>query len=191
MSDNTFNSIYDRMDWHDDTKLVAIQTRLRQRARQYAAPAKERGITPEDAETLLIFQLGEEQYGINVMSVRSVRPLTKITRVPGTPSFYRGVVNIRGKITTVLDLRQFFDMSVSDAQPPDELIIVESNQLMMGLLVHHVTGVVALPRSAIEMSGESRYTLGVTSDRLVVLNIQQIFESERLILGGTDEQVNR
>lgn len=191
MSDNAqqpinFKAIWESLEWHDDTQLVAIQKRLKQRAQQYAAPIKER-TAPEDVENILSFRLGEEHYGVDVMLVRSVRPVTKITRVPGTPAFYRGVINVRGQILTVLDLRLFLEVNNSDHTPPEELIIVRAIGLEMGLLAHHINGVVSLPFDAIQSPGDTRFARGVTVDRLVLLNIGQIFESDRLIIGGAEE----
>jgi purine-binding chemotaxis protein CheW len=186
MSDNTVNwsAIWDSLESHSDSQLVSIQTRLRQRAQQYAAPSRDSQVPSEDAETVLAFQLGEERYGVDVMLVQAVRPLTKVTRVPGTPAFYKGVVNLRGKIITVLDLRLFFELRVNDDHPPDELVIVKAIGLEMGLVAHHVDGVRSIPRSAIQMPGETRYSIGVTADHLVLLSVGQLFESERLVIGG-------
>jgi purine-binding chemotaxis protein CheW len=181
-----FKAIWESLEWHDDTQLAAIQKRLKQRAQQYAAPIKERG-APEDVETVLAFRLGEEHYGVDVMLVRTVRPLTKITRVPGTPAFYRGVLNVRGQIISALDLRLFLGASVNDTALPKELVIVRAIGLEIGLLAHHITGVVSIPHGAIQSPGDTRFARGVTADHLVILNVGQIFESDQLIIGGTDE----
>ncbi|MFN8371748.1 MAG: chemotaxis protein CheW [Anaerolineae bacterium] len=181
-----FQTIWNSLEWHDDTQLVTIQQRLKQRAQLYAAPLKERA-TLEDVENILAFQLGEERYGVDVMLVRAVRPVARITRVPATPPFYRGVINIRGQIITVLDLRLFLEINVNDSTPPQELVIVRAIGLEIGLLAHHISGVTSLRHSDIQSPGDTRFARGVTSDRLVLLNIGQIFESERLIIGGAEE----
>jgi purine-binding chemotaxis protein CheW len=181
-----FQAIWDSLEWHDDTQLAAIQKRLKQRAQQYAAPIKER-TTPEDVENILSFQLGDEQYGVDVMLVRAVRPVTKITRVPGTPAFYRGVINVRGQILSVLDLRLFFEVNANETYAPEELVIVRAIGLEIGLLAHHINGVVSIPHGAIHLPGDTRFARGVTEDRLVILNVGQIFESDRLIIGGAEE----
>ncbi|NWF71265.1 MAG: purine-binding chemotaxis protein CheW [Chloroflexi bacterium] len=181
-----FEAIWHSLDWQDDSQLVAIQKRLRQRAQQYAAPPKQR-VESDEVETALVFHLGEEVYGVDVMLVRAVRPVSKITRVPGTPPFYRGVMNIRGQITTVMDLRLFFDLPVNETQPPLELVVMRAVGLEIGFLAHEVSGVVSIPRAAIQMPGETRFARGVTAERMVLLNVGQIFESERLVIGGGDE----
>ena len=121
----------------------------------------------DEALTVLGFELGGERYGVDVMLVRGVRNLTKIARVPGIPSFYRGVVNVRGQILTVLDLRTFFDIPVASTDHmPEELVTVRANDLEIGLLADSVSGVVTVPREAIVPSDNIRYALGVTAERL-------------------------
>jgi purine-binding chemotaxis protein CheW len=164
----------------------AIVARLRERARQYAVPIEM--YAPAAARNVLKFTLGDERYGIDVMTVRSVRSVSHITRVPGVPGFYRGVVNVRGQVVTVLDLRLFFDMIVGDeAAPPTELVVARANRLTLGLLAHHVEGVDAIPLEAIEPVDHVRHADGVTADRLVLLNIERLFEDSRLVVGSKDD----
>lgn len=120
------------------------------------------------------------------MLVQAVRTLPRITPVPGVPAFYRGVVNLRGKITTVIDLRLFFDISTEEAAPPGELVVVRSNNLEMGLLAHYVQGVVSVPYALLEPMPDMRYARGVTADRLVLLDLAPLFEDNRLIIGDMD-----
>jgi purine-binding chemotaxis protein CheW len=188
---------YEKIDWEAVWKSLnwddlrdsegANQERLHQRALAYAAPPpKVEGL--EDAKTVLAFALGDERYGIDVMTVRSVRTVSHITRVPGTPTFYRGVVNVRGQIVTVMDLRLLFDISVgNEKSPPDELIVVQANQLEIGLLAHDVEGVMTVRQVEIEPVDNIRYAHGVTTERLVLLDIDRLFEDSRLIVGGKDE----
>ncbi|GAB4523290.1 MAG: hypothetical protein OHK0046_36800 [Anaerolineae bacterium] len=170
------------LDWYDDHhESQVVRQLLQQRARQYATAYP----TPEEAEaeTVLAFQLGAERYGVDVMAVRGVRPAGKITPVPAIPRFYRGVVNVRGQVLTVLDLRVFFGIDTDDT--PSELIVVEANRLRLGLLADRVEDV--LPITDIELVDDMRYARGLTPDRLIVLNIAQLLADDRLIVGGVDE----
>lgn len=175
------------LQWDDsDYEAHVERDRLVRRAQQYAAAQTDEYV---DAETLsvLVFDLGGERYGIDVMLVRGLRDLPHLTPVPGSPRFYTGVVNLRGQIVTVMDLRPFFDMTVNDAQSPAELVVVKSGRLELALLAHHIHGVKAIPQADIASTGEIRYTRGVTADRLVLLDIAAMFEDERLITGGPEE----
>jgi purine-binding chemotaxis protein CheW len=182
-----WEAVWQTLNWDDETRSrVNEANRLRQRAEQYAAPPPESKVA-DDALNVLAFELGSERYGVDVMLVRGVRSLTKIARVPGLPGFYRGVVNVRGQILTVLDLRSFFDIPANGHSAPEELVIVRSNDMEIGLLANLVNGVMSVPREAVVPADNIRYALGVTADKLVLLNIEQMFEDDRLMVGGKDE----
>ncbi len=183
-----WESVWKSLAWVDyDEDEAAIQKRLQQRARQYAAPKQALEPVIEVGLTMLTFELGDEHYGIDVMAVRGVRTVNHITRVPGTPAFYRGVVNVRGQVVTVLDLRLFFEMPVTEETvTPDELVITRVKRLEIGLLAHNIEGVRVVPRSAVEPLEGMRYGLGVTADQLVLLDVESLFADDRLMVGGKD-----
>lgn len=182
-----WDAVLRSLDWDDEAHIQsALHQRLRQRAQQYARPVREERIEG-DTHTILAFRLGEELYGVSVMVVHGIRPVSRMVRVPGTPRFYRGVVNVRGQIISVMDLRLYFDLAFDDSEAPAELVLVRANQLEIGLLAHHVEGVMTIPHSEIEALDDMRYALGVTRERLVVLDIAQLFQDERLIVGAGDE----
>lgn len=185
-----WSAIWDSLTWDDGTEDRArFQERLRVRAQQYAAPKRYTDDSPDDARAVLAFELGGERYSVDVMTVRRVRTIGRITRVPAIPGFYRGVVNVRGQVITVLDLRLFFDMPANgdDKIPPQELVVVQSGRLEIGLLAHNVLGVMMIPRAEIEPIDNVRYALGVTTDQLILLDVVHMFEDERLTLGSKDE----
>jgi purine-binding chemotaxis protein CheW len=164
-----------------------LQERLRQRARQYAAAnARAEALTEEEADAVLTFRLGSEHYALDVTCVQGVRPVTRMTRVPGVPAFYRGVVNIRGQVLSVLDLRDFFNVGMSDEDAPGEIILTAAGQLTLALLAHHIEDVISLPKTAVQ-SAEMRYARGITQERMIVLDLEQLFTDERLIIGGGDD----
>jgi purine-binding chemotaxis protein CheW len=187
--DIDWDAIWRSLNWSDSAQLDNLQERLRQRARQYAEPLPTEASEAEERISALVFRLGNEQYGIPVGYVRSVRPLPRLTRVPGIPAFYRGVVNLRGQIVTVMDLRLFLEIHNEEAAAPGELVIVraDKHRLELGLLAHHVVGVQVIPQRALQASSEVRFALGITAEKVVLLNLEQIFESERLIIGGMDD----
>lgn len=191
MTDETtidWNKLWRDLTWDDTERQAEVnRLRLQQRARQYAAllPTD----TAPETETLpmLTFVLGEEHYAIDVMLVRAVRTIAHITPVPGVPVFYRGVVNLRGRITSVLDLRLFFDIPIFDAAAPGELIVIQANHLEIGLLAHVVRSVIEIAPESIDPQPDIRYARGVTSEKLILLDLARLFEDERLIVGGTSE----
>ena len=180
--------MWQELDWDDATyQTNATKNRLQRRARQYAALPAEKDDEASGKRFVLTFSLGKERYAIDVQLVRLVRSVDKIFPVPGTPRFYPGVVNVRGSILTALDLRVFFDMPIDEGDKPHELIVVETNDLQIGLLAHHVYDVVSVPDTTVEAIDDIRYAHGVTADHLVLLDIARLFEDGRLIVGGVDE----
>ena len=186
---SNWDEIWKNFEWEDlaDSEEV-VRERLRQRAQQYAAPVQRHEFAAEDARSLLTFVLGSEHYGVDVMLVQGVRTIQHVTRVPGVPPFYRGVVNVRGQVITVMDLRLFFDMAVSENDAlADELVIVSDGVITIGLLAHNVEGVASIPLENIEPVDNMRYAWGVTKSQLVLLDIERLLHDEQLIVGGQDE----
>lgn len=184
-----WEAVWKSLNWDDEQRQQSVdQERLRQRAHHYAAPVKEQAVIAEDARLALTFDLGEERYGIDVIHVRGIRALGTIARVPGAPLFYQGVINVRGRIITVLDLRNFFQIPhPEDATAPSEVIIVQVGKLELALLAHQVIGVDSIPASAVKPVDHMPYAHGLTSDKIVLLDIAQLFRDERLIVGGVAE----
>lgn len=182
-----WQALREELGWEDINRDThAEDTLLQHRARQYASLLPD----PDEAtdmQTVLVFQLGKEHYGIDVTRVKGVRQSEKITPVPGVPRFYRGVVNIRGQILTVLDLLAFLEIANEHDTAPEELIIVQVHALELGLLAHHIQDVVTVTAQEIDPLEEMRYALGMTKDRVIILDIMRLFEDERLIVGGVDE----
>jgi purine-binding chemotaxis protein CheW len=187
--DINWDEIRQRFAWDEIGETgETIQKRLQQRAKLYAAPNQRAEFAPEEVRTALTFELGVEHYGVDVMTVRGVRTISRITRVPGTPAFYRGVVNVRGQVITVMDMRLFFNIPVGEeSRVPDELVVVQAAGLEIGLLAHNVEGVRTIPISALEPVDNMRYALGVTTDRLVMLDVQRLLQDEQLVVGGQDD----
>jgi purine-binding chemotaxis protein CheW len=179
------NALWDELNQDDSQREQAnLQMRLQQRAKQYATPQKQATTyAEEEVYQVLAFQLGKERYAIDVSYVRGVRPLETLTRVPGVPAFYRGVINVRGRLVSILDLRYFFNIPVDQSDLPPELVLVETETLYLGLLAQHIEAVATIPRARVE-AVDMKYARGVTVERLVLLDIQTLFNDERLIVGG-------
>lgn len=181
-----WEAVWKSLDWDDEMRRAAASTlRLRQRAQQYASPVAAPGDLAEDTYTVLSFDLGGETYSVDVTLVRNVRALNNLVRVPGLPSFYPGVVNIRGQIVTVMDLRHFFGIATDEEIiVPYELVLVYANDLEIALLAHQVNGVVTVPRRAISHLDNMRYTRGITHDKMIMLDIERLLADERVVIGG-------
>jgi purine-binding chemotaxis protein CheW len=183
-----WNEILAQLDWDDATRQErALQSRLKERARQYAQPKQAEQDIQQDVYHVLTFHLGGERYAVEVKAVRGVRSVERITRVPSTPPFYRGVVNVRGQILSVLELRAFFNVPYDMSHTPKEMITIEASGLTLALLADHVNDVISIIKSDVE-SVDLRYAFGVTRTRLTILDVEQIVADDRLIIGGRNHE---
>jgi purine-binding chemotaxis protein CheW len=111
-------------------------------------------------EQLVVFELAGEAYGVNVAQVQSILPMQEIIAVPGAPPFVEGVVNLRGAVVPVVDLRSRFGLSLPANTGPENggsaggrkavIVIVELDGLKIGLIVDKVTEVTKISETAIE-----------------------------------------
>jgi purine-binding chemotaxis protein CheW len=105
----------------------------------------------EDNENFLIFQLGGDEFALPIHAVVEISALpTQITRVPKTPKFLEGVVNLRGAVLPVIDLRRRFDMPLSNGEKGRRLVVVRSERHRAGLVVDGVSEVLRTSEAAIE-----------------------------------------
>lgn len=96
------------------------------------------------------YKLGEETYGINVMQVQEVLRYTEIAPVPGAPDYVLGIINLRGNVVTVIDTRSRFGLPSSDISDSTRVVIIESDDQVVGILVDSVAEVVYLRSSEID-----------------------------------------
>ncbi len=100
-------------------------------------------------EKYLTFELHGTAYGIEVSKVREIIGLMDMTRVPRTPSHFRGVMNLRGKIVPVLDLRMILGMEAPPDTHESRIVVFEANQAETGLIVDRVREVLTMSRESI------------------------------------------
>lgn len=149
----------------------------------------------------LIFQLDGRGYGIPILKVNEIIGLMDITSVPKTPAYIKGIVNLRGKIIPVLDLRLKFDMPARDYDEQTCIIIVnvsfEGEEKQMGIIVDIVSEVFQLSACDIEAppnygthsSDDFLEGVGKIKDKVVMLlNIEKVVYSEDIIKLLTDKK---
>lgn len=114
----------------------------------------ERTNTAEDINDEVLqwvtYRLGEETYGINVMQVQEVLRYTEIAPVPGAPDYVLGIINLRGNVVTVIDTRSRFGLPPSETTDNTRIVIIESDEQVVGILVDSVAEVVYLKTSEID-----------------------------------------
>jgi purine-binding chemotaxis protein CheW len=160
---------------------------LRARARVLARPLEEAPVATSHLE-VLEFSLAQERYAVEVRYVREVYPLKDLTPLPCTPPFVLGIVNVRGRILPVLDLRKIFDLPEQGLTDLHRIILIEANQMELGLLADATVGVRSLAADSLQpslptLTGiRSEYLRGVTAERLVVLDVARIMADRRFIV---------
>ncbi len=123
------------------------------------------------------FRLENETYGINVMQVREVLRYSEIAPVPGAPSYVIGIINLRGNVVTVVDTRERFGLPSTEITDNTRIVILETENQVVGILVDAVAEVVYLRQSEIEPApnvgneNNARYIQGVShkNDELLIL----------------------
>lgn len=138
---------------------------------------------------VIVFRLKDEEYGVEVNQVKSIEKLEHITRVPRTPKFVKGVINLRGVVTPIIDLRNRFGLDESDYADATRVIIVAVGELEVGLIVDAANDVIDIPVNAIEpppevVGGvEAAYLRGVAKlDKrlLILLNLDKVLSTEEI-----------
>ena len=137
---------------------------------------------------LLEFRLAQERYAVETCFVREVLPLRDLTPLPCTPPFVLGVVNVRGRILPVLDIKKFFDLPDQGLTDLHRIIFVHGHDLELGLLADAVVGTQTLPVDGLQttlptLTGiRAEYLKGVTAESLVVLDLDRILTDPKIIV---------
>jgi purine-binding chemotaxis protein CheW len=126
---------------------------------------------------LVVFRLAQEEYGVDIQQVREIIKVIDITRVPKAPEFIEGVINLRGQITPVMDLRKRLDLPELERGEETRIIIIELGKNVVGMIVDAVTEVHRLPEKNIdptptissEVGAEFINGVGKLGDRLLIL----------------------
>jgi purine-binding chemotaxis protein CheW len=109
------------------------------------------GAAPPVGNTEFIsFALGSDQYGVDIMAVREIKGWSEITHLPEQPAYVRGVLNLRGVIVPIVDLRCRFGQGLTEATPLHVMIIVQIGQQVVGLLADRVLDIVSFERSQVQ-----------------------------------------
>ncbi len=169
-----------------------LQSLLKMRA---VAMAKEAGQKKKILTIMEVieFTLATESYGIESAFVRKVYPLKDYTPLPGVPSFILGIVNVRGQILPVVDLKKLFNLPDKGLGELSKVIILNNEKMEFGILADEVnrTKVIYLEEllpvpPTVTGIGEE-YLKGVTKDRLIILNTEKLLMDKNIIV---DDKVN-
>lgn len=149
---------------------------------------------PEPAEAagerieVVEFLLAHECYALESRYVREVYPLENLTPLPCTPAFVLGIVNLRGEILSVIDLKKFFELPEQGLTDLNKVIVLQSGNMLFGVLADAILGVRSIARTKIQSSLptltgiRADYLTGVTKERVAILDAAKLLSDRKLVV---------
>jgi purine-binding chemotaxis protein CheW len=201
MSDNSSNGRYPGFNKNGSNGAMGDELSPEQLAHIWEIRAQELAKPPPaqiSGETLdlITFRLNGERYGVEIDYVREVYPLVRITPVPRTPAFVAGVLSVRGRVISVVDLCTFFGLPGVDVSDESKIVVVttndgsqqESDCMEVGLLTDEVEGTLTIheadlePALATRIDDQAEFTLGIAPGMLLVLDLNVLLNSQRIVV---------
>ncbi len=134
---------------------------------------------------LVSFNIGTEEFGVDILKVQEINRMVEITKVPQAPHYVEGVINLRGKVIPIVNLRKRFDLELKECDKNTRIVVVDIGGNIMGMIVDAVSEVLRLSTSTIEPPPEivtginSEYIKGVAKldDRLLIfLDLSKVID---------------
>jgi len=160
---------------------------LRSRAKELAK-VTEKEASQSDLTEIILFRLASETYGLETGFVREVFPLNDFTPLPGTPPFVLGVINVRGQIVSVLNIKKFFELPETGISELNKLIIIRNDEMEFGILADEILEIRTiepgeLHQSLPTLSGiREKYLKGITAGPLIILDVAKLLMDENIII---------
>ncbi|MDR2727111.1 MAG: chemotaxis protein CheW [Deltaproteobacteria bacterium] len=138
---------------------------------------------------LVTFSIGDEEFGVDILKVQEIIRTMEITKVPRAPEFVDGVINLRGKVIPIIDLRRRFNLTPRPHDSHTRIIVIEITQMVVGFVVDAVSEVLRIPVDTVEpappvvASLDSDYISGVGKLRdrlLILLDLDRLLSAEDL-----------
>ena len=142
-----------------------------------------------DELQLVSFCIGSEEYGVDILQVQEINRMVEITKVPQAPHYVEGVINLRGKVIPIIDLRKRFNLELKEHDKNTRIVVVDIGGNIMGMIVDSVSEVLRLQADTIEPPPElvtgvnSEYIKGVAKleDRLLIfLDLSRVIDVEQI-----------
>lgn len=136
---------------------------------------------------LVSFKIGDEEFGVDILKVQEINRMLQVTRVPNAPDYVDGVINLRGKVIPIIDLRTRLNMPRKEHDKDTRIVVVELSGRVVGFVVDAVSEVLRIPKSVTEpppsvVSGiDAEYitAVGKLEDRLLILlDLERILSAE-------------
>lgn len=160
---------------------------MAEQTEQQPIESTENRVDLEDSTNLVTFRLGSGEYAIDIMQAKEIIKMEKITLIPNAPDFVEGVINLRGNIIPIIDLKKRFNLEETEGDKNTGIIIVKIEDVDMGIIIDSISKVVSISNSDIQppppmLSGiGQKYIKGVgkLEDKLlVVLDLEKLFTTD-------------
>lgn len=156
-----------------------------------ASASEKKATSDNHGNEYLVFTLGNEEYGIEILKVQEIRGCERVTRLANTPEFITGVTNLRGVIVPIVDLRIKFDLAGVEINEKTVVIVLSLAQRVVGIVVDGVSDVLSLnaeeikpaPDFSVTLSTDYLLGLGSVDERMIILvDIEKLLTSEEMEL---------
>jgi len=143
-----------------------------------------------DEKQLVIFKLGNEEYGVDIMQVKEIIRTTTITKIPQVPSFVEGIISLRGEILPIIDMRKKFGLPETERTRQTRILVINLDNMTIGGIVDEVTEVLRIPNDAITppppvikgVNTEYLQGVGQINGRIIILlDMSKILTSNEVI----------
>ena len=145
----------------------------------------------------LTFTLGDENYAIDILMVKEIRGYESVTKIANAPPFIKGVINLRGDIVPIVDLRIKFSVGIASYDEFTIVIVLHIHNRIVGIVVDGVSDVVSLSRDQLRpppdfgVAFDSRYLLGlatINEQMIILVDINELISSEEMGLFALDQK---
>jgi purine-binding chemotaxis protein CheW len=158
------------------------------KARATSLAVLPRSEAAEEYLEIIEFQLASETYGVELRHAGEVSLLKELTPVPCTPAFVLGIINVHGRVLSVVDLKRFFDLPNNALTDLNRVIVVRKDGMELGILADTIHGVRRIPRRELQpslptLTGiRAEYLKGVTAERLIVLDANKLLSDPKIVV---------
>ena len=189
---NRINSLQDSLNQKITITPEGKRSVLKARAKVLAEEIKDVSGKKEFIE-IIEFSLAYEKYGIETSFCREVYPLKDFTILPAVPSFVLGIINLRGQIISVIDLKKFFNLPEKGLGELNKVIVLRDKQMEFGILADIILGTRSVPLDDIQSSPVStngigkEYLKGIINDHTIILDAAKILSDRNIIVNQEAE----
>lgn len=172
---------------------VPTQERQQSILRERASRLAEEAVDEQGGDSLrvVVFTLAGETYGLESRFVSEAFDLTEITLIPGSARFLTGIINLRGTMMAVIDLKEFFELPTGGIEDKHKVLVVRKDSMELGLMADTLRGMIEVKMESMQTSLptltgiRSEYLKGITGEGVVILDVERILFDERIIVDET------